>query len=55
MVDLGEEHGFIDTGGVFKRDEFHGVSILGPDRLSGHLPADGGDRSADMFTEIFRL
>ena len=41
IVYLWKEHGFIETGGVLKGDEFHGLPILGVHRLPGHEPPDG--------------
>ena len=43
MIRFGEEHGFIDAGGIFKRDKFHGVTLFCKYRLTGDHPADGGD------------
>lgn len=52
VIDLWEEHGFIDACGVFKGDEFHGISFFGVYGLSGDQPPDGGDLFSHPVTEI---
>ena len=42
VIYLGKQNGFIDPCLVFKRDEFHELTVDGVDRFAGNLPADGG-------------
>ena len=55
LINLGEEHGLVDAGGVFKGDELHGITGLGADGLSSDEPAGDGDILAHVFMEVLGL
>jgi len=48
VIDFGEECCLIKSGGVLKRDEFHGFACFGADGLAGNPPAYTGSRFSHM-------
>lgn len=55
VIDLWEKDGFIDPRGIFKRDEFHGITLPCPHGLARDQPAGHGDPPAHVLPQVLCL